>query len=258
MTLTVLDNILWAAGFIGHAALLLVLLSRGRWRQFPVFTCLSAYEALASITLFLVSSHGTKHGYFVTYWVFAACDILFQLAIIFEIARVVLRPTGSWVRDARSSFILAGAVGAAVALGLCLVVKPLGSSTLGIWEIRGNLFTALLDCELFLAMLYASNRLGLEWRNHVMGLAQGLTAYAFGAVASDMAHMILGWSHEFLVLDHLLMCLYLAVLVYWIFTFWRPEPERAPLSSEMKDYLVALHSRVQYDLQQVTRTRDHT
>ena len=35
MNLGVLDNILWAAGFIGHAALLLVLLLRRRWRQFP-------------------------------------------------------------------------------------------------------------------------------------------------------------------------------------------------------------------------------
>jgi hypothetical protein len=257
MNLGVLDNILWAAGFIGHAALLLVLLLRRRWRQFPIFTCLSAYEASVTIALFVVSRYGTRHGYTITYWVVAAGDILFQLALIFEIARVVLRPTGSWVRDARSSFILAGVVGAAIALGLCLAVKPLAPSALGIWEIRGNLFTALLDCELFLAMLYASNRLGLEWRNHVMGLAQGLTAYAFGAVVSDMAHIILGWSHEFLILDHLLMCLYLSVLVYWIFTFWRPEPERAPLSSEMKDYLVALHTRVQYDLEKVTALRNH-
>jgi hypothetical protein len=113
-----------------------------------------------------------------------------------------------------------------------------------------------LDCELFLAMLYASNRLGIEWRNHVMGLAQGLTAWAFAAVASDMAHIIFGWSREFLILDHLLMFLYLIVLVYWMFTFWRPEPTRAPLSPEMKDYLVALHRRVQYDLEKVTPVRN--
>jgi hypothetical protein len=257
MTLSVFDKMLWAAGFIGHAALVFVMLHRHRWRQFPIFTSLCAYEALATVTLFFVSGYGSRHGYYITYWVYAACDILLQFALIFEVARVVLRPTGSWVRDARSAFIITGAAGAAIALGICLTVKPLGSSSLGIWEIRGNLFTALLDCELFLAMLYASNRLGLEWRNHVMGLAQGLTAYAFGAVVSDLAHILFGWSHEFLVLDHLLMALYLAVLVYWIFTFWRPEPERAPLSSEMKNYLVALHARVQYDLERVTNLGNH-
>jgi hypothetical protein len=255
MDITRLDNILWAAGFIGHAALLLVLLLRHRWRQFPIFTCFIANHVLVTATLFLVFRHGDRHAYAVTYWIAGGGDILFQLALIFEIARVVLRPTGTWVRDARGSFILAGAMGAAIALALCLMVKPLAPSTLGIWEIRANLFTALLDCELFLAILYASNRLGLEWRNHVIGLAQGLTAWAFGAVASDLAHIVLGWSREFLIFDHLLSFLYVAVLLYWIFTFWRPEPKRAPLSSDMKDYLVALHSRVQYDLDKVTRNR---
>jgi hypothetical protein len=257
MNLTAFDNILWAVGFIGHAALFLVLLLRRRWRLFPILTCLIAYEIIETITLFLVFRDGTHQNYVVTYWTSAGVDFLFQIALIFEIARVVLRPTGSWVRDARSSFILFGAIGAAGALALCLMIKPIMPSVLDIWGVRANLFTALLDCELFLAMLYASNRLGLEWRNHVMGLAQGLTAYAFGAVVSDMAHIMLGWSREFLILDHLLMCLYLAVLVYWIFTFWRPEPKRAPLSSEMKDYLVALHARVQYDLEKVTAVRNH-
>lgn len=258
MNFTALDNILWAAGFVGHAALLFVLLVRGRWRQFPVFTCLIAYQALVTIVLFLVYRYGPKHDYSVVYWVSAAGDFLFQLALIIEIARVVLRPTGTWVRDARSSFILAGAVGAAIALALCLSVKPLMPSALSIWEIRGDLFTALLDCELFLAMLYASNRLGLEWRNHVMGLAQGLTVWAFGSVASDLAHIIYGWSKDFLIFDHFLSLLYLGTLVYWIVTLWRPEPARAPLSTEMRDYLLALHSRVQYDLEKVTRTRNST
>jgi hypothetical protein len=258
MNFSTLDNLLWAAGFIGHAALLAVLLVRRRWRGFPIFTGLVAYHVLETIVLFLVFRYGTRHTYTVTYWVFAGGDILFQLALILEIARIVLRPTGTWVRDARSSFIFTAAIGTAVTLGLSLAVKPLAHSALGIWEIRGNLFTALLDCELFLAMLYASNRLGLEWRNHVMGLAQGLTAFAFGAVVSDLTHIVFGWSRDFLVLDHLLSLVYLLVLVYWMVTFWRPEPARAPLSVKMQNYLVALHSRVQYDLEKVTQNRNRT
>jgi hypothetical protein len=256
MDLTALENILWAAGFVGHVALFLVLLIRRRWLQFPILTCLIAYQVIDTITLFLIFRYGNKHSYVVAYWAADVFDFLFQLGLIFEIARVVLRPTGTWIRDARSSFLLAGGLGAAVALVLCLMVKPMMPSALSIWVIRATLFTALLDCELFLAMLYASNRLGLEWRNHVMALAQGITVWAFGGVVSDMAHIFLGWSREFLVLDHLLMCLYLAVLLYWIFTFWRPEPDRAPLSSEMRDYLVALHDRVQYDLDRVTTVRN--
>ncbi len=256
MKLSALDDALWAAGFAANAALFLVLLVRRHWRKFPVFSALAGYQVLVNAILFMILRYGTRHAYTVGYWTVAAGDVLLQLALIFEIARVVLRPTGTWVRDARFSFIMAGVGGAAVALVLCLTVKPLAHSALGIWEIRANLFTALLDCELFLAMLYASNRLGLEWRNHVMGLAQGLTIWAFGAVVSDIVHIIFGWSREFVVLDQLLSFLYLGVLVYWVMTFWRPERERAPLSSEMRDYLVDLHSRVQYDLETVGRNRN--
>jgi len=91
MNLTVLDNIFWAAGFVGHAALLLVLLTRNRWRQFPVFTCLIAFHALVTIALFLTFRYGTRHTYAVIYWCNVAVDFLLQVALIFEIARVVLR-----------------------------------------------------------------------------------------------------------------------------------------------------------------------
>ncbi|HMF64422.1 MAG TPA: hypothetical protein VK608_10065 [Edaphobacter sp.] len=255
MNLTTLDNIFWAAGFVGHAALLIVLLVRRRWQEFPIFTCLIGYEALVTITLFFISRDGSGDSYAVAYYVSVLGDFVFQLALILEIARVVLRPTGTWVRDARTSFMIAGAVGAVIALALCLTVKPLMPSVLSIWEVRGNLFTALLACELFMAMLYASNRLGLEWRNHVMGLAQGLTVWAFGAMASDLAHIVFGWGREFVVLDRLIMVLYLGALLYWIVTFWLPERSRAPVSEEMHEYLVALHRRVQYDLDRVTGPR---
>jgi hypothetical protein len=258
MNFPALDNIIWAANFFGIAALLVVLLARKRWRQFPIFTCFMAYSILVSAGMFLVSRYSTPTVYRVAYWTVTGGDILFQLGLIFEITRVVLRPTGTWIRDARSSFVLVGVTGTAVAAGLCLTIKTPPGSTAGIWEIRGDLFTALLDCGLFLAMLFASNRLGLEWRNHVMALAQGLTLWAFGSAVSDLASIFLGWTQQYRAVQLFPSFLYIAVLLYWIVAFWRPERIRAPLSDEMKDYLVALHSRVQYDLQQVTRTRDHT
>lgn len=258
MNFPALDNIIWAANFLGIAALLVVLLVRKRWRQFPIFTCFMAYSILVSAGMFLISRYSTPTVYRIVYWTISGGDILFQLGLIFEITRVVLRPTGTWIRDARSSFVLVGVTGTAIAAGLCLAIKTPTASTAGIWEIRGDLFTALLDCGLFLAMLFASNRLGLEWRNHVMALAQGLTLWAFGSAASDLVSIFLGWTQQYRVVQLFPSFLYIAVLLYWIVAFWRPERVRAPLSNEMKDYLVALHSRVQYDLQQVTRTRDHT
>jgi len=67
MGLTILDNALWVAGFVGHVALLAVLLVRSRWRNFPVFTSLIAYQAAVTVTLFLVSRYGSRQAYFLWY-----------------------------------------------------------------------------------------------------------------------------------------------------------------------------------------------
>jgi hypothetical protein len=258
MNLTRLDDILWAASFVGHAALLFVLLWRGRWRTFPIFSLMIGYQIIVTISLFLTYRYGTRHGYTVGYWTAAAADFFFQLAIIFEMARQVLRPTGTWVRDARKSFLGWSALGVLVALGMAFSVKPTASSTLSLLEIRSILFTSLLTCEVFLAMIFAANRLGLPWRSHVMALGQGLTVWSLVAMLGTAAHLALGWNRHFLVLDHVRIFIYLAALAFWMVTFWLPERERTPLSPEMNDYLVALHGRVQYDLERLAATKKIT
>jgi len=255
LNLTTLDNVLWAAGFIGHVALLVVLLFRGRWRTFPVFSAFIAYNVAVTVVLFLIYKFGTRHGYSVAYWTTDVGDFAFQLAIVYEIARQVLRPTGTWIRDARKSFLLWSSLGVLVALAVALLVRPDAASTISLLEIRETLFTALLTCEVFLAMIFAANRLGLQWRSHVMALAQGLTVWALVALASDAANIALGWNRDFIVFDHIKMFCYLGALLFWIVSFWLPERERAPLSAEMSEYLVALQARVQYDLDRVSKLK---
>ena len=253
MDFTTLDNLLWAAGFCGHVALLVVLLVRRRSYQMPVLTSLLAYQVGVTAILFLISRFGTRHAYFLGYWITVFGDYCFQLALILEIARAVLRPTGTWIQDARRSFLLWSAGALLVALIFALTVGPPGARGLDLWEVRGRLFTSLLTCELFIAMVLAANRLGLLWRSHVMAVGQGITIWAMISLLGDVGHVALGWSEEFLVLDHLRMFVYLGVLVFWSIIFWLPEQQRAPLSPQMQDYLLALQRRVQYDLDKITR-----
>lgn len=247
MNFTTLDNMLWAAGFLGHVALLVVLLVRRRAHEVPVFTSLIAYQVMATTVLFLISRHGNRHAYFLGYWITVFGDYCFQLALIFEIARAVLRPTGTWIQDARRSFLLWSAGPLLVALTFALTVGPPGAKGLDLWEVRARLFTSLLTCELFIAMAMATNRLGLQWRSHVMALGQGITVWAVISLLGDVGHVALGWSREFVIFDHVRMFAYLGVLVFWMVAFWISERERAPLSPEMQNYLVALHRRVHYD-----------
>jgi hypothetical protein len=252
---SVLDNLLWACGFGGHLVLLFVLLARRRVREFPIFTSLISYQIFVTVALFLISRYGNAHAYYLAYWILSPGDYAFQVALIFEIARHVLRPTGTWVQDARMSFLLWSLGGMLAAFGLSLAVSPPGTKGLYLWEVRATVFTSLLTCEIFLAMSTAANRLGLLWRSHVMALGQGLTIWAIIALLGDLVHLTLGWKRSFVIFDHVQMFVYLGALTFWAVAFWLPERVRPPLPAEMQIYLVALHRRVQYDMQRMQSMR---
>ena len=251
MNLSSWDNALWAAGLFGHVALLLVLLVRKRARDFPVFTSFAAFSVFTTVLLFFVLRHGSKHAYFLAYWITGFADYAFQLALIYEVARHVLRPTGTWVRDARQSFLAWGGSGLIVSAALALLIGRPQAKGLDLWDVRITIFTSLLVCALYIAMAMSANRLGLQQRSHVFALAQGFSAWTFCSLLEEFGHAILGWDREFVVLVHIRMIVYLLVLAYWIVAFWLPEKVRAPLSPEMKAYLVSLHKRVQYDLESI-------
>lgn len=248
MNLSALDNALWAASLVGHVALAIVLVIRKRFINFPVFTAFVAFEASRTMLLFFVLRWGSKHAYFLAYWITGFADYLFQVALILEIARDVLRPTGRWVLDARKSFLGWGSAGLIVSALLALQIGPPQSQGLDLWDVRITIFTSLLTCALFIAMAAVANRLGLQWRSHAVAISQGIALWAFVALLEEFGHVIFGWDRQFVVLAHVHMFAYLAVLAYWIGAFWLPEKARAPLSPEMSAYLLALRERVQYDL----------
>jgi hypothetical protein len=248
MNLSKLDEILWAATFIGHVALFLILLLRGRWRTFPVFTTLIGFDAALTVLLYLIYAHGSHAWYARVYWTSTVIDFILQLALVAEIAGIVLRPTGTWVRDASKQFAFWGLVGVGLAVFAALGVSPPGLSTHEAWEVRGSLFTSLVTCELVTGMAFSSTRLGLGWKNHVMALAQGLGAWALAAVAADGIQSYFGQGQSFNTLDRLRIAVYCASLGYWIVRFWLPDPPRRSMSPVMRDYIIALHQRVTYDL----------
>ena len=251
MTGLTLSNVLWAAGFFGHVALLVVLVVKHRSRGFPVFTALTAFQAFTTILLFLTRRHGSHHLYVQAYWGTGFVDYAFQVALIFEIARVVLRPTNTWVRDARQSFLLGGGLGLLLAAAVAFSLGSPYAKGLDLWDERITLFTSLLTCELFAAMIISANRLGLQWRSHVVALGQGLTVWALISLGSNVFHVLSGWRPDFALYDDIREFAYLGALLFWIVSFWLPETARAPLSADMESYLLALHRQVQYDLDKI-------
>jgi hypothetical protein len=116
--------------------------------------------------------------------------------------------------------------------------------------LRVNLFTSLLTCELFVAMSFTANRLGLGWRNHVMAIAQGLVFWNVVMVVTTALQSYFGTAH-FRVLDQVRGSAYNLGILYIIVQLWKPEPERRPIDPELRRYILALHERVEYDLRRL-------
>lgn len=248
MNFSKIAELIWAGSFIGHAVLLAVLLIRRRWREFPVFTGFVAFHALESPVLYLMYAHSSTLWYARVYWAGALIDFAFQLGIVFEVARVVMKPTGTWMRDARKQFLLGSAGGLLLAAGLTWWLVPPGAHGLERLEMKGNLFAAFLICELFFIISSTARKLGLGWRNHVMAIAQGFAAWIVVSLLTEALHSYFGRWRYFSVFDYAHQFVYIAALLYWIVQMWRPEPERRPISDELREYIIALHNRVEYHL----------
>ncbi len=245
----------WIAGVVVESGLILVLLLRHRWRQFPFLTSLMVFTVLRSVTLMILYIDGSKHWYTVVYLGGLVADFSLQLAVVLEIARIILRPTGTWVQDARLRFAIGGLAGIGVAALLTWLIHPPAQSVLQMWQVRSNFFTSMVICELFVVMTLTANRLGLGWRNHVMAIGQGLTAWSTVMVVKTAIESILGTGSHYLQLEQVRSVTYITAICWMMLQLWRDEPERRPISADLHQYIVALHSRVEYDLRRLDAGR---
>lgn len=247
MNLSGVAELLWAAGFVGHAALLAILLVRHRWKHFPVFTAYMAFQAVWSPILYVVYAHGPG-WYARVYWSGALLDFIGQLGIVHEIARNVMKPTGTWLRDARKQFIFGATFGILLAGTLAWIVAPPSARAIDRLEMKSDLFAAFLVCELLLVISTTARRMGLGWRNHVIAISFGFAAWIVVAVLTETLRGYYGRFHYFSAIEYTQQFTYLGALGFWMVQLWRPEPARRPISPELRDYIVALHRRVEYDL----------
>jgi hypothetical protein len=225
MGFTWADIALWIAGFIAAAALFAVLVGKGRARQFPFFTTLVGFDALQSVVLFFALKN--PHAYEVLYFGGQSVDFLLQLAVVVEIARQVFKPFGKWASGARSFWIAACGLSLVAALGLTFVASPHAPTFAWAWVIKGDLFAIMFTCMISIAVLVTARQYGLGWRNHVMGLAQGWTFWAFLAFVVETCHSYFGYSPWYVRLANFGSIADIAAQIYWIFIFWQEEPSRA-------------------------------
>jgi hypothetical protein len=252
MQLSNLAQVLWATGFAELVVLFTVLIVRRRWKMFPVFTIWIGFQVCRAVVLFCVYRYGNHAAYALTYWSAVIIDLGLQIAIVFELSASVLKPTGTWVRDARRMFLLLAAAGTLVAAAAAYGVNPTIPNTLHKWIEKGLLFAAMLNAQLFLAMGFASTRLGLAWRHHVMGIASGWMLWAAVGLLVEAASSYLGANWHGVVLDQVRIVAYQVATIYWAINLWLPEPGTRTLSSEMQTYLSGLQEHLKLGVRSVS------
>lgn len=237
------------SGTCAEAVLSAVLLIRRRWRTLPAFCLLIALDLVAASILLLAArlvSPSTFRYLYVGY------EILFsgvQLAVLYEIARSVLRPAGIWNRSALRPLIWITLLFTLCAAGMALLIRAPQLSSSNSFELREEIFTGLLTVGTVVAMMFSASQVGLPWRSHAMAIGQGLMVWTLvGVSILSAVGFIDPHKLNYQLIYYLRSGAYLLTVAYWCVALWRNEPPRRPISPALREYIVALHEQVNYDL----------
>lgn len=218
--------LLWSVGVALQAALLVGLFLRGMVRRFPLFSLLIAFYMARSVLLYFLAGHIGWAAYGDLYRVLSWADLALQLLVLAEIAAGILRGSGLWsrLRGLKAGLAAFATIAASVALAAELPSRgPLLVD-------RGSVFTALLMLLLLPWTLIAGTR------GTVRRIVEGLAAYGLVAVVATLLR-----SHAAVHRDasawaaaaYAQSGVYLAAVVYWLFTVRRPKaPGAADIPAE--------------------------
>ena len=224
MRLSFLALTLWAAGALGHAALLTVLSVRRRVRTVPWFTAWIVFELVYTAALLVAFKMSTSHGYAVVYWLGVFVEVALQVAVVLEVARYVLHRGGMWVEGARLGLGIAGCVAVLLSFLLAWQMTPAADSVLDAWFARVSLGVTVFLTILFTGVVVVSQQLGLSWRNVVLRESYGVMMWTVVSFVTDSLHAYWATIGRFNVLEDVRMVAYLGSLGYWCVVFWLPEP----------------------------------
>ena len=256
MHLTGIYLLFWAAGFVAHVVLLLVLWVRHRAATFPFFTLLIAIYVIRTVALYFAVLIGSKHAYLVVYLSLGSLDLILQLCVAYEMASHVFRPLGHWAPDARSRLVWIVLASIVIGAGLTtwLSAIPPAQTLLDTILIRGNFFSSVLMTELFVGMVALSVTIRLPWATHAARITQGLGLYSFVWILIAAGQSYLGIDQDLKIstdLTYFRMLTYLICAGYWIVTLWLDAPAPKALPKEMEQHLLLLQRQVEAYLQRL-------
>lgn len=225
MTLDSIDMALWLLAVLLEGAVLAIVLWRRTYRTLPVFACFLGWCLLSDAGM--AAMQRIPNAYLPATLVNMTVDALFQLAILAEIGRAVVRHNRT-DPPSRVIIFLLGALAAVVAMLLNWWRVPSDWPLLNLMYIVLLQFLATLRLVFLLTLVWWTSLFKLRWHPRELRIVTGLGLYilvTFLVVVlhtHDMASMQYHW------LDQLLVGSYLWALCLWVLATTTKVAEQTP------------------------------
>lgn len=222
---------IWLAELFCQAALVVVLLVRRTWTEFPIFTAYSICNLTDGATKYLVYHyfHSPKL-YFYVFWGGETLSVILGIAVVYEVFRHLFSVHLALRRLAGTSFVIA--VAFLVVLGGSVFYSPTpgGLQHLGSGILLAEEAARILEVGLLMFLFLFAGAFGLHWRQPVFGISVGLGIFTAVELINVVLRHRLGPAATD-VLSVMRMLAYNFSLIVWI--GYLLVPERATSAAEI-------------------------
>jgi|SRR5580704_2933866 hypothetical protein len=218
---------LWIASHLLQATLLVLLVRRGFFRQFPIFVIYTASEVLQFVVIFIMLHSPVPVSdaqYFYTYAFFSAASASLRFGIIYEVFTHLFRDYPALSRLGRTLFRATAILLLVLAVFLARLAPAQGVGRLMVMVDVLNRSVSILQCGLLAFLFLFSGYFALSWRSYTFGIALGLGVYAsLELTTSAIRSQIEPVGRN--LLDGIMMATYLGCVLIWMSYLLAPERE---------------------------------
>ena len=212
------NQLIWAAGLLGHLLLLIVLIMRRRIARFPWFTLLIVFYLIRSVGLAASVRFSGHPAHLFATMIVDLTDILLQCAVLAELIWIALRPLTGFRRFTLPLLLVAS--GALIVLR----VAPSGHSSFRVVLVVIHFLLSVLMVEWAIMLLFLLRPLRLTWRSNVAALSFGFGIYSAALLAGGGYFTTGREMSDYVFFSFFRISVYLLILLWWSISLWLAEP----------------------------------
>jgi hypothetical protein len=241
---SILDTVLWGAGFFAEMLLAGILIAKKTYRTFPLFTVWVLLNILSDlISYFFIRTANGQTFAIVDFTQFLLLFVI-ELSVLGEIAVNVIRPARGGLTNQLLLVLLLAVL--AVGVGGFLFAAHANTATFAhpraVFVVNSSV--AILQLLTFLLIAGFAQLLGLGWKNRTLQIASGLAFYAaVSLIATSLQNNLHGgpdYYTDYHSLSQFIVAGSICSLYYWCFAFVRKEAPRKEFSPQMAQFLVSI------------------